>query len=67
MSDDKVGSWKVLHQLTTVAGSLLTAFEADTADHPAGTCVCGFLKFGPTAHPGGARASATINSRRATN
>src|SRR3954471_1946627 len=64
IKDDSVGSWKVLHQSTTFDGSLLTAFEAALADHPAGIRGSGFLKSGPTAHPKGARASVTTRIRR---
>src|SRR3569833_2047845 len=64
IKDDNVGSWKVFHQSATFDGSLLTAFDAALADHPAGTRGSGFLKSGPTAHPRGARASMTTRIRR---
>jgi hypothetical protein len=61
--DDIVGSWKVLHQLTTVCGSVLTELDAvDVADHAAGTCGSGRAKLGPTEHPSGVTASAMSSS-----
>src|SRR5882757_9082486 len=46
ISEDSVGSWKVLHQFTTACGSVLIEFDAvDVADQAAGTCGSGREKL----------------------
>jgi hypothetical protein len=63
--EDSVGSWNVVHQLTTATGSVLTALEAvDVGDHPAGTCGSGCLKLGPTEQLEAVAANAATRSQR---
>src|SRR6266850_7099496 len=64
ISDTSIGSWKVVHQVTTACGSVLRDLVAVAAgDHCGGTRASGRVKFGPTEHPSGMAASVISSSR----
>ena len=63
ISDTSIGSWKVVHHVTTACGSVLTEPDADAATISAEPCGSGRVKLGPTAHPGKVAASAMTSSR----